>query len=82
MKVKNYGFDEEYAVRRIPHGFQCKERSEGLPHRVGIFPMMSAVDGGLAGCYCKGICIHCGKEFKSKSGFIIMNQPNQIRNGC
>jgi hypothetical protein len=81
MKVRGYGFDEEVAVHRLPHGRQCKERQEGLPHRVGIFPMSSSIDGGISGCYCEGICIHCGHKFPSLGSFVVINQPHKIR-GC
>lgn len=74
MKVKKWGFDEGLAYHRYPHGRQCPERGEGLPHRVGDFPFSSPIDGGTPGTFTNGICIHCGRTFPSLKFFY----PRQI----
>jgi hypothetical protein len=79
MKVKVWGFNEEDAIRRYPYGKNCPERSNGLPHRVGDFPMSCSYDGGLPGNHTKAICIHCGKEFPKKAAFYPINQPRGIK---
>lgn len=78
MTVKKWGFNENEAIHRLPYGRQCPERGKGLPHRVGIFPIMSLLDGGLPGDICKGICIHCGKDFPKLECFVPKNQPRTL----
>lgn len=47
-------------------------------HRIGVIPMMSVLDGGLAGDSAYEMCLHCGKVFKGMGRFYPKKQPNII----
>ena len=46
-------------------------------HRVGYVPVLSLLDGGLAGDSCKMICLECESIFE-ESIFVVLNQPNEL----
>ena len=77
MKVKNWDFEEEEAVHRIPYRGKCPER-ENAPHRLGLFPVKTLLDGGCPGDVIEGICIHCGKRFPRTRAFVVKNQPRVV----
>ena len=69
---------EDYAIFKKPARGKCPNSpfSNGW-HRVGSIPVLSLLDGGLAGDVLQDICLHCGKVLK-RSGFVIRKQRNKL----
>ena len=71
-------FNEKYAVGKHPKKGKCsKSPFANGNHRVGWFPISSALDGGAPGCSMRLYCLECGKKF-SQTAFEIRNQPSTI----
>lgn len=73
---------EELAINKHPKRTRkpCDKSCffDGVTHRAGFVPVLSLLDGGVAGDVVQEICLECGKVFKERR-FIIKAQPNRIK---
>lgn len=70
---------DKMTINKYPYGrSDCKNScfANGR-HRAGTVPIMSLLDGGLAGDSCAVVCLECGRIFNQK-WFLPKNQPNSI----
>jgi hypothetical protein len=70
--------EESFAFAKYPKKGKCRKSCFAIGwHRVGLIPVLSLLDGGLAGDILSEICFECGKDFGHK-GFLPKRQPNMI----
>ena len=73
---------EELAVSKYPREGKCKKSCfKDGSHRVGIVPILSLLDGALAGDLANVICLECGQIFNQFEDrwFIPKDQPSEIK---